>query len=191
MLAQQARVVGRPMQRIMIIGPSGSGKSTLARALGKRLGLPVVHLDRAYWGPGWVAPRKDVWRGTVAELAANDTWVMDGSYSSTVDLRLPRTECVIWLDLPRRIYFPRTVWRLIRHYGRERGDVGRGCPERFDLGFFRDWVWTYPSRGRPRDAALMAKLPAHIRAVVLRSPRQVRQFVAGLPRSLGGDSAAT
>jgi adenylate kinase family enzyme len=177
------------MQRIMIIGPSGSGKSTLAHTIGQRLSLPVVHLDRAYWGPGWVAPAKDAWRSRVAELAAADAWVMDGGYSSTFELRLPRAEAVIWLDLPRRVYFPRTVWRLMRHYGRERGDVGPGCRERFDLGFFRDWVWTYPVRARGRDAALMASLPAHIRAVFLRSPAQVRQFVAALPASLTGDSA--
>lgn len=33
------------MQRVMIIGQPGSGKSTLAQALGRRTGLPVVHID--------------------------------------------------------------------------------------------------------------------------------------------------
>ena len=33
-------------RRIMICGPSNAGKSTLAVAIGRRLGLPVVHLDQ-------------------------------------------------------------------------------------------------------------------------------------------------
>jgi adenylate kinase family enzyme len=69
---------------------------------------------------------------------------MDGNYTTHLDLRLPRAEAVIWLDLPRYVYFPRAVWRMIRNYGRERGDLGPGCPERFEPLFFRDWVRTYP-----------------------------------------------
>jgi len=42
------------MERIMIIGCGGSGKSTLARQLGEKLSLPVVHLDKLFWKPGWV-----------------------------------------------------------------------------------------------------------------------------------------
>ena len=41
------------MERILIIGCGGAGKSTLARRLGEKTGLPVVHLDKLYWRPGW------------------------------------------------------------------------------------------------------------------------------------------
>ena len=41
------------MKRIMIIGCGGAGKSTLARQLGEKLNLPVVHLDKLFWLPGW------------------------------------------------------------------------------------------------------------------------------------------
>jgi len=40
------------VKRIIIIGSGGAGKSTLARALGERLGLPVVHLDAQFWQAG-------------------------------------------------------------------------------------------------------------------------------------------
>src|SRR5215475_4191315 len=100
-------------QRILIIGPSGAGKSTLARCIGERLGLPVVHLDAINWNPGWVQTEVEPFRRRVAEAAAGEAWVMDGNYSAHLDLRLPRAQAVIWLDLPRFVYFPRALWRSI------------------------------------------------------------------------------
>ena len=173
-------------KRILVLGPSGAGKSTLARCVGERLGLPVVHLDTFNWNPGWAQAEVGRFRERVAEAAAGDTWVMDGNYTTHLDLRLPRTEAIIWLDLPRYIYFPRAVWRSIRNYGRERDDVGPGCPEQFELSFFRDWVWTYPTRSRARHAELMANLPAGIHGIILRSPAEVAKFTNNLPRSLDG-----
>src|SRR5262245_20419109 len=102
------------MQRILVIGSSGTGKSTLARAMGPRLGLPVIHLDREYWQPGLVAPEPAAWRARVASLVAADAWLMEGNYSATFDLRVPRAQAIVWLDLPRHIYFPRAVWRIAK-----------------------------------------------------------------------------
>jgi adenylate kinase family enzyme len=33
------------VERVAILGTAGAGKSSLARELGRRTGLPVVHLD--------------------------------------------------------------------------------------------------------------------------------------------------
>jgi adenylate kinase family enzyme len=171
-------------RRIMIIGPSGSGKSTLARAIGARVGLPVTHLDALFWLPGWVESDEPSFRERIATAANADSWVIDGNYSRHYDLRLPRADTIIFLDLPRRVYFPRTVWRMLKNYGRERGDIGLGCPERLDLAFFRDWVWTYPVRARPKTVQFMASLPPHVHGITLSTKAAVEQFVADLPASL-------
>ena len=85
--------------------PAGRGKSTLARAIGARLDIAVVHLDALFWNPGWVQTEPAVFRARVAATAAHDAWVMDGNYTGTLDLRLARASAVIWLDLPRLVYF--------------------------------------------------------------------------------------
>ena len=85
-------------KRIAIIGSSGSGKSTLARTLGVRLGLPVVHLDAHFWRAGWVETDKAQWQETVQALAHGERWIIDGNYSSTMDIRLPLAETIIFLD---------------------------------------------------------------------------------------------
>ena len=123
------------MQRILVIGPSGAGKSTLAREMGVRLDLPVIHLDQEFWRPGWVEPEREAWRARVCELVERPAWIMEGHFASTFDLRVPRAEAIVWLDLPRWIYFPRTFWRVAQSYGRVRPDMAPGCPERFDAGF--------------------------------------------------------
>lgn len=171
-------------KRILILGPSGAGKSTLARHIGERLGLPVVYLDAINWNPGWVQTEVELFRQRVAEAAARDAWVIDGNYSAHLDLRFPKAEVVIWLDLPRYVYFSRAVWRSIRNYGRERDDLGPGCPEKFDLSFLADWVWNYPKRSRTRHAQLMSSLPVGIHGIILTSPREVAQFEDDLPHSL-------
>src|SRR5262249_20530376 len=100
----QAQPVSPP-KRVLILGPSGSGKSTLARQIGERLDLPVIHLDATNWNPGWVQTERAHFRERVAEAVRGDVWVMDGNDTSDLDLRLPRAEAVIWLDLPRYVYF--------------------------------------------------------------------------------------
>jgi len=176
-------------RRILVLGPSGAGKSTLARAIGSRVGLLVVHLDALYWTPGWVRSDTASFRAKVADAAGLDSWVMDGNYSSSLDLRLPRADAVIWLDLPRWIYFPRAVWRSIRHHGRTRADVGEDSPERLDWSFLRHWVWTYPSHSRAKHAAFMDRLPPGLHGIVLRSPAEVKRFIRELPRSLQAPDA--
>jgi adenylate kinase family enzyme len=90
------------MQRIVILGNAGSGKSTLARQVGERLHLPVVHLDKLFWGPGWSKPQNEAFRARVNEALSGDGWVCEGNYHrQTFDLRLPRADLVVWLNTPR------------------------------------------------------------------------------------------
>src|SRR5712675_963696 len=69
------------MRRIIVVGCQGSGKTRLALKLGRKLGLPVVHLDVLYWRPGWKASDKASFRVRVADAIAGEGWVVDGSFS--------------------------------------------------------------------------------------------------------------
>ena len=153
------------MQRILVIGSPGAGKSTLASRIAGRLGLPLIHLDREYFGPGWTVPSKAEWRERVRALAARPAWVMDGNYASTFDIRVPRATAIVWLDLPRWHCLASVLWRVARNYGRARPDLGSDCIERFDWSFMR-WIWSYPAKDAAEDrphAAAPAARPARLR----------------------------
>jgi adenylate kinase family enzyme len=89
------------MQRILIIGSSGAGKSTLSQALGRATGIPVVHLDREFWQPGWRETPREIWSERVAQLLRSERWIMDGNYGGTMPARIQAADTVVLLNLSR------------------------------------------------------------------------------------------
>ncbi|KAB1075760.1 P-loop NTPase family protein [Methylobacterium planeticum] len=153
------------MRRVVILGPPGSGKSTLARHLGARHGLPVFHLDQAYWQPGWVAKDADAFRAEVARLAHRPAWVIDGNYTDTIGPRLAAADTLIYLDVPSWLSVLRVLRRAIAHRGHVRADAAAGCPERLELAFLR-FAWSWNRTRRARSLALVETFAG--RRIVLR-----------------------
>ncbi|MGL4441550.1 MAG: topology modulation protein [Bosea sp. (in: a-proteobacteria)] len=164
-------------QRILVIGCSGAGKSTLGRKLAEKLALPLIHLDAEYWLPGWQQPSRADWREKVTVLAALDQWVMDGNYGGTFDLRMPRADVIVLLDLPRLVCLRGILWRPLRYWGKQRPDMGPGCVERYDWPFVK-YVWSFRDTERPKIMKAIATLGAGAKLVHLRSRREVAAFLS-------------
>jgi hypothetical protein len=86
--------------RVLVVGFAGAGKSTFSRALASRTGLPLIHLDLAYWKPGWTHPSEEEWRDTQRALVAGDAWILDGNYVETLHILLERADTIVLLDTP-------------------------------------------------------------------------------------------
>ena len=172
------------MHRVIIAGGPGSGKSTLARALSARTGLPVVHLDRFQWLPGWET-RPSIERDRIIREAAEEPrWIMDGNYFETLHHRLRRADTVIWLDLPVWHRYARVTWRILAGYGRTRADMQEACPERFDAEFYR-FIWRTRETARAPMLALFANPPGHLTLHRLTSAGAVSAFLADLDQASG------
>ena len=167
------------IQKVLIIGSGGAGKFTLARQLGAILSLEVVHLDALYWHPGWVETPKPKWREVVQDLLQQETWIMDGNYGSTLDIRLAIADTVIFLDFPRLLCLWRVFKRWWQYANETRPDMAAGCPEKLDWEFLY-WVWTYPSRHRSTILEKLSQLAPEQRVLILRSPSAVQQFLQEL-----------
>jgi adenylate kinase family enzyme len=118
------------VKKILIIGSGGAGKSTLACELGTILGLEVIHLDAWYWNPGWVETPKAEWQNIIQDLTLRESWIMDGNYGGTLDVRLSVADTVIFLDFPRLLCLSRVIKRRFIYAGQSRPDMASDCPER-------------------------------------------------------------
>lgn len=158
----------------MVIGPCGAGKSTAAARIAELTGLPLVHMDRLNWQPGWVESDSSQLREKVADAAAQERWIIEGNYGGTMELRLPRATLVLYLDYPIPLCLYRILRRIWRYRGTTRPDMTEGCEERFDLAFLwyvAGWRWG-PG---PRTEAKLRGFEGKV--VRLRSPARLDAWI--------------
>ena len=166
------------MERILIIGCGGAGKSTLARKLGEKLGIPVVHLDKLFWKPGWVESAPEEIDAKIMEELRKPKWIMDGNFNRTLPQRVKYCDTIIYLDFSRTACLMGVVKRILTTYGTVRPDMGEGCPERFDLEFLK-WVWNYNKNKRERNYRLLNEAEG-VETIVLKNRRMVKRFLKSL-----------
>jgi adenylate kinase family enzyme len=166
------------MRRVAIIGCGGSGKSTVARELGRRTGLPVVHLDTLFWSPSWQPCPPAEWEAIQRRLVAEKRWIIDGNYGGTMDLRLAAADTVVFLDLPTHVCLRRVILRRLRsRSGAPRPDLG--ARDRLTIAFLR-WIAAYRRTRRPGILRRLAALDGKL-VVILRSDREVCAFLDAVP----------
>lgn len=111
------------------------------------------------------------------ELVIADSWVIDGNYNSTLEIRLGAADTVIFMDMPTVTCLRGIVGRQIRHgHGQ---DPDNGVFNRITFGVIR-YVLSYRRKMRPRVLAKIAESAPHARLIVLSSRQAARAFLAHL-----------
>lgn len=148
--AQKAADIIRQASRIMVVGCSGGGKTTLSLKLASAFDLEYQSIDRDIrWLPGWQQRDRSAQHALLKELVARERWVMDGSNPSTFDIRLPRTDIVIWVRMPRLVCLMGVARRVARYYGTVRPAMADGCPEPLPDRDFLEYIWNFEKKYAP------------------------------------------
>lgn len=157
--------------RICIIGPSNSGKSTLAAAIGRKLGIKVVHLDQLHHLPksDWQPRPLDEFQALHDEAIKGEQWMVEGSYSSSMPQRFQLATGVILLDVS-------TSTSLLRYTRRtlfESNRVGalEGVRDRLKWSMVRYIALVAP---RNRRRYFQVYCETGLPKVMLSSPRAIR-----------------
>ena len=175
------------MRKVAVKGTSGSGKSTFGAELARRLGVSYVELDALHHGPNWAEPTADEFRARVsAVMAAHpDGWVIDGSYERKLGRRvIDAADTVVWLDMPLGLILQRLLQRTLYRI-RNRVELWNGNRETFRSVFLgRDSLFVWAIRSHVRHRREWPRtLGSHPGLVRLRSPAEVRRWLAQVPQS--------
>lgn len=167
------------MKKIAIIGCCGSGKSTFSCKLSTELNLPLYHLDKLYWKPGWTKTPSEQWVEIQTSLCKNKQWIIDGNYKSTLDIRLDACDTVIFLDVNRFICIYRALKRTLT--SKTRPDMAEGCEERFNLEFIK-FIWDFPNNARPDIIDKITSISQPRNVIIAKSGVQAFQMCQALTR---------
>lgn len=171
----------KSMKRIMVIGNCGAGKSTLARKIHGLTQLRLIHLDKEYWQPGWVETDLDIWRHKLEGLVAQDDWIIDGNYGSSMEMRMKRADTIIVMEVSTWKSMVRVLKRIFKHYGSTRPDMAEGCDERFSWSFLH-YILIYNFTRRPANERRIAQYGVGKTIYRLRTNSDINQFLSQLEK---------
>ena len=158
----------------MVIGLNGSGKSRLANKLGSILGKKVTHLDKHYYRPGWNAVSKEEWSEIIKNLIAQDEWIIDGSYPSSMDRRMERADTIIWLNFNKIRCIYRIIARTfnkVQPFDRPQGDLHK----------FSWWLlWKIIKYPKKKIFDKLEQYKNTKQIVILKNNKEVELFLASL-----------
>ncbi len=143
----------KPFQRAIVIGSPGAGKSVFARTLRDRTGLPLYYLDRIWHKPDKTAVSREEFDRRLAEILAEERWIIDGNYQRTLRPRLERCDAVFLLDYPKEVCLAGAAARI----GTVREDLPWVEDEFNDE--FRQWIEEFPEKQLPEICRLLAEYP--------------------------------
>ena len=174
--------------RIRVVG--SGGKSSLARALGVKLGLPVIEFDAIHWLPDWQErPRCESARIVETSIESMpDGWICDGNYfTSAGKSSVALADTVVWVRMPWSV----VMWRIVLRSVRRVRDKRRICGDNYEtwrrmFGLDALWLWHLknPNMKRRHERGLAGLVPDDTPVIQINSPRELNRFyeVHGLVR---------
>lgn len=132
------------LKKVVIFGNSGSGKSTLAKKLCLAEGLSHLDLDSLAWMPTIPPERKPLSESQIEIskfISGNSGWVIEGCYSDLLEMALPFSNELVFMDLPVALCIENArnrPWEPHKYESKQAQDS--------NLDMLIDWISQYTAR---------------------------------------------
>lgn len=157
------------MKRILVIGCPGAGKSTFARRLQEKTDLPLYHLDMIWHKPDKTNISREEFDRRLLQITAQDSWIIDGNYSRTLEMRIKACDTVFLLDLPTELCLAGALARI----GKKHTDMP-WVEDSFDPEF-KDWIINFGRNELPHIYSVLEKYSSKS-IIIFRSHKEIDDY---------------
>lgn len=175
------------MKKINVIGTTGSGKSTFSQQLAEKIDCPYIQMDQLFWKRNWIESTDAEFIPKIQVAISDDSWVLDGNYSRTNDVKWKDADTIIWIDYSyfRTLLqlFKRTIVRIVSN---KELWTDTGNKESFRKSFMSKtsiflWFFKNHKKNRARYAELMnSPIANRVEFIRLKNPKEVNRFIESL-----------
>ncbi len=159
------------MKKIIVIGSPGAGKSTFSKKLRDITNIKLYHIDMLYHKADGTHISKEELEKKLIEIFKEDSWIIDGNYQRTIEMRLKECDTVFLLDFPTEICVEGAKSRI----GKEREDLP-WIEEKLDEDF-KQVIINFSKEKLPRIYELLDKYKDNIDINILNSREEADNFI--------------
>lgn len=168
------------MKKVLVIGSPGAGKSVFSQKLRDITGLPLYHLDLLYHKSDRTILPREEFDARLAEMLAEDEWIMDGNYQRTLERRLEACDTVFLLDYATEVCLAGIKARL----GKKREDFP-WVAEELDQGLEEKTV-NFAEEKLPKTYALFEKYRDSKEIVIFKTRAEAEKYLGELDDAIRG-----
>ena len=139
------------MKKIIVIGSPGAGKSCFSRELSFLTNIKLFHMDNLYWHEDKSHISHEELVRKLNDIMVNDTWIIDGNYISTLELRIKESDTIFYLDYPTEVCIEGIKSRV----GKKRDDIP-WVEDELDNDFLK-FVEAFKTETKPQIESLLEK----------------------------------
>ncbi|PKK97087.1 MAG: DNA topology modulation protein FlaR [Tenericutes bacterium HGW-Tenericutes-3] len=165
--------------KILVVGHSSSGKSTFAKRLGEHYHLPVLHIDKVYFGPNWSRREQHEVEAEIVNFMNQDDWIIDGLYRKYATERFDLSDQLFIFDFNRFKCLYGAIIRRIKYHNKNRDTIADGCKERLNLSFIL-WILFNGRTKKSRDLLKHYKEKYKDKVVVFKNRKQINTYLLSI-----------
>jgi adenylate kinase family enzyme len=159
------------MKKAIVIGCPGSGKTTFAEKLQKKTGLPLYYLDAIWHKPDRTHISRNDFDIRLQEIMDEDSWIVDGNYSRTLEIRIRHCDTVFFFDLTTED----CLWGATERLGKGRYDmpwIDTELDPKLKLE-----IEEFPEKVRPLILELFAKYAEGTQIVIFHNRKMADEYL--------------